>query len=127
MKTETIEQGNKLIETISKLFSYITDLVDGRATFWAQSSQTRTYDNKSTLNHIKIKVRNVKEQRDTETGLDFNGDDNLMVDRGIGKYISSEAATAIKYASISYRDQISAILLKEEKRLKEEFDNLKDE
>ena len=126
MKTETIEQGNKLIETMSKLFSYITDLVDGRATYWNQAMQVRTYDSKSTLDHIKIKVRNVREQRDTETKLDFNGDDNLMIDSGIGKYISSEAAAAIKYASISYRDQISAILLKEEKKLKEEFDNLKD-
>lgn len=126
MKTETIEQGNKLIETMSKLFSYITDLVDGRATYWNQAMQVRTHDSKSTLDHITIKVRNVKEQKDTETELDFNGDENLMIDSGIGKWISPEAAAAIKYASISYRDQISAILLKEEKRLKNEFDNLKD-
>lgn len=125
MKVETIEQGNKLIETISKLFSYITDLVDGRATYWNQAMQVRTHDSKSTLDHIKIKVRNVKEQKDTETELDSDSAEELTMDKGIGKYISSEAAAAIKYASI-YQDQISAILLKEEKRLKNEFDNLKD-
>ena len=126
MKKETIEQGNKLIETMSKLFSYITDLVDGRATYWNQAMQVRTHDSKSTLEHIKIKVRNVREQKDTETELDFTRDEELTISAGIGKYISSEAAAAIKYASISYRDQISAILLKEEKKLKNEFDNLKD-
>lgn len=126
MKKETIEEGNKLIETINKLFSHITDLVDGRASYWSQATQLRTYEHKSILDHIRIKVHNVKEQRETETNLDFTKEENLNMINGIGQHISPEAAAAIKYASISYRDQISAILLKEEKRLQNEFDNLKD-
>jgi hypothetical protein len=126
MKKETIEKGNELITVLAKVVSYITDLVDGRASYWNQNTQTQTYDNRSTLDYIKIKVRNVKEQRETELELDFTSAEELTIDKGIGKYISPEACTAIKYASISYRDQISAILLKEEKRLQNEFDNLKD-
>jgi hypothetical protein len=124
MKTETIQKGNALLSKIEKLAGQICELVDGRIHYY--DKQQWNNDGTGILHRIVIHTSpEAGNNDDRKLDLNFDGQEKLYGD--LSKLISPEAAQAITYASLSYRDRISSILLREEIALKKEFENLKDE
>jgi hypothetical protein len=124
MKKETIEKGNQIVKKLNSLVDYIGEIVNGRLINYFNQDWRK--DGAGSLHSITIHTAPIAKNNDNrKISLIFNTQENLYSD--LGELLSPEAAAAIKYASLSYRDQISAILLQEEKRIQKELDNLKDE
>ena len=117
MKKETIEAGNTLLKNKELLQNRIESIVDGRTVHGATSVNK--------LDSIEL-ITYSPGQSNRTTHFDFK-----TVGDNVGElcgypYLSSEAKQAIAFQAAMFHEAISAILLKEEKRLQNEFDNLKD-
>ena len=116
MKTETIEAANKILKDQNEIQGKIESIVDGRAVHGRTSAQN--------LDQI-ILVTKCPEQSTRSTYFNFK----VVNDTGDLKeyyFLSPEAKQAISFQAFMFYGAISAILLMEEKRLQNEFDNLKD-
>ena len=117
MKKETIEKGNNILKYQNEVQDKIEIIVNGRAVHGRTSAQY--------LDQISL-ITKCPEQSNRSTYFNFN-----TVGDNVGQlkeyyYLSQEARSAISFQAYMFYEAISAILLKEEKRLQLEFDNLKD-
>lgn len=125
MKKETFDKGKDILETLSKVQSTISNIIDGRGAYYNNSEKEWKNDGKISMTEITISCLNWRNNHSiSKLNFELKEESGVRFENGLN--FSSEAVLQIESISSLYYETICNIFLKEEKRLQEEFKNLKD-